>query len=312
MDGCLTATINGTGWARLSRSGIRSSGGAADRSTQEPARGRVAARTTERAIRRGHDVTRRLYATATVHGLRWISFGRTIVEIMMMGSLVVLGAAHPAGRRFGPTRWRWWSRSWRSASRGRAWGVRWFSALAVTREHLQAGQAIALGIGFVLAGPDLCGVAGRRGSGSSVRRPPRWWRFSSPLFSWDTRWERSRSPPGGAALRSNAPACWTSPTPASGLAVAIGLAVAGLGAQSLVLAALAGGLVFDTGGVGQRTAASAAPRRGLRVISLRYGTSRRRVDQLGRYPQLRLRNHRRAGRNAAGRAVFPRVHAGGR
>ena len=45
--------------------------------------------------------SREALVDAGVHGLRWISTGRTIVELMMMGSLVVLARLIPPAA-FGP------------------------------------------------------------------------------------------------------------------------------------------------------------------------------------------------------------------
>jgi lipopolysaccharide exporter len=192
-----------------------------------------------------HDVTsREALREATVSGLRWISVGRTIVELMMMGSLVVLARLIPPAA-FGPYAVAVVVQELAIGIQGQGVSSALVQRPTADREHLQAGQALGLSTGLVLTG--LTYLA------ASVLVEPIFGAptatlvaLSSPLFvvyaigtvpfailrrRFDFR-RLSILDVANTSVR---------------LGVSIGLAVAGLGAKSLVLAALAGGVAFSAG-----------------------------------------------------------------
>jgi O-antigen/teichoic acid export membrane protein len=179
---------------------------------------------------------------ATVSGLRWISFGRAIVELMMMGSLVVLARLIPPAA-FGPYAVAVVVQEFAIGIQGQGVGSALVQRPTASHEHLQAGQALGLSIGVVLAG--LTYVAA--------------WALVKPIFGGATASLVALSSPlfiiyaigtvPFATLRRRFAFRRLSVLDVANtsvrLGVSIGLAVAGLGARSLVWAALAGGVVFS-------------------------------------------------------------------
>ena len=181
---------------------------------------------------------------ATVHGLRWISTGRTIVELMMMGSLVVLARLIPPAA-FGPYAVAVIVQELAIGIQGQGVGSAIVQRATADREHLQAGQAIGLTVGLLMTGVTYV-VASLLVEPVFGAETAALVALSSPLFivyaigtvPFATLRRRfafrrlSILDIGNTSVR---------------LTVSIGLAVAGLGAKSLVIAALAGGLVFNIG-----------------------------------------------------------------
>ena len=181
---------------------------------------------------------------ATVHGLRWISIGRTIVELMMMGSLVVLARLIPPAA-FGPYAVAVIVQELAIGIQGQGVGSALVQRATAGREHLAAGQAIGLTVGvvmtvvtYLLAGAVVEPIFG--GPTASLVA------LSSPLF---IIYAIGTVP--FAMLRRDFAFRRLSILDVLNttvrLTVSIGLAFAGLGARSLVIAALAGGLVFSVG-----------------------------------------------------------------
>lgn len=187
---------------------------------------------------------REVLRDAAVHGLRWISIGRTIVELMMMGSLVVLARLIPPAA-FGPYAVAVIVQELAIGIQGQGVGSALVQRATAGREHLQAGQALGLSVGlvmtglmYVVAGMVIRPVFGAP-TGSLVA-------LSSPLF---IVYAIGTVP--FATLRRDFAFRRLSLLDIANTSVrlgtSIGLAVAGLGAKSLVIAALAGGLVFNVG-----------------------------------------------------------------
>jgi lipopolysaccharide exporter len=181
---------------------------------------------------------------ATVHGLRWISIGRTVVELMMMGSLVVLARLIPPAA-FGPYAVAVIVQELAIGIQGQGVGSALIQRASAGREHLQAGQAIGLTVGVVLtavtylvADTAIKPVFG--GATASLVA------LSSPLFIiyaiGTVPFAMLRR-----AFSFRRLSILDILNTSVRLSVSIGLAIAGLGARSLVIAALAGGLVFSLG-----------------------------------------------------------------
>jgi O-antigen/teichoic acid export membrane protein len=96
-------------------------------------------------------------ATATVTGLRWISIARTIVELMLMGSLVALARLIPPAA-FGPYAVAAIVQALAIGIQEQGVGSALVQRRTVTRAHLQVGQAMSLLSGLVLAA--ICYLAG--------------------------------------------------------------------------------------------------------------------------------------------------------
>ncbi len=181
---------------------------------------------------------------AAVHGLRWISTGRTVVELMMMASLVVLARLIPPAA-FGPYAVAIIVQELAIGIQGQGVGSALVQRATAGREHLQAGQAMGLTVGvimtaatYVLAGVVIKPVFG--GPTASLVA------LSSPLFLIYA----IGTVPFAMLRRSFAfrrLSILDILNTTVRLSVSIGLAIAGLGARSLVIAALAGGLVFSLG-----------------------------------------------------------------
>jgi len=93
---------------------------------------------------------------ATVAGLRWVSIARTIVELMLMGSLVVLARLIPPAA-FGPYAVAVIVQALALGIQEQGVGSALVQRRSVTRAHLQVGQTLALLSGLVLAA--LCFVS---------------------------------------------------------------------------------------------------------------------------------------------------------
>ena len=207
---------------------------------------------------------------ATVHGLRWISIGRTVVELMMMGSLVVLARLIPPAA-FGPYAVAVIVQELAIGIQGQGVGSAIVQRATAGREHLEAGQAIGLTVGVVMtvatylfAGAVVKPVFGAP-TASLVA-------LSSPLF---IVYAMGTVP--FAMLRRDFSFRRLSILDVLNttvrLSVSIGLAIAGLGARSLVIAALAGGLVFSVGAWASAPPPMPRIRRGPMRDLLSYGTN---------------------------------------
>jgi O-antigen/teichoic acid export membrane protein len=207
---------------------------------------------------------------ATVHGLRWISIGRTIVEVMMMMSLVVLARLIPPAA-FGPYAVAVIVQELAIGIQGQGVGSAIVQRATAGREHLEAGQTIGLAVGvvmtvvtYLMAGAVIKPVFGAP-TASLVA-------LSSPLF---IIYAIGTVP--FAMLRRDFSFRRLSILDILNttvrLSVAIGLAIAGLGAKSLVIAALAGGLVFSLGAWVSSPPPMPRLRRGPMRDLLGYGTN---------------------------------------
>jgi PST family polysaccharide transporter len=181
---------------------------------------------------------------ATVHGLRWISTGRTVVELMMMGSLVVLARLIPPAA-FGPYAVAVIVQELAIGIQGQGVGSAIVQRATAGREHLQAGQAIGLIVGllmtcvtYVVASLLVEPVFGAETAALVALSSPLFIVYAIGTVPFATLRRRfafrrlSILDIGNTSVR---------------LTMSIGLALAGLGAKSLVIAALAGGLVFNIG-----------------------------------------------------------------
>ncbi len=192
-----------------------------------------------------HDDTttsREALRDATVSGLRWISIGRTIVELMMMGSLVVLARLIPPAA-FGPYAVAVVVQELAIGIQGQGVGSALVQRKTAGREHLEAGQAIGLSIGLVMtvvtyfaAGFFVEPVFGAAAASLVALSSPLFIVYAIGTVPFATLRRRF-------AFRRLSLLDIANTTVR--LSVSIGLAVAGLGAKSLVIAALAGGLVFS-------------------------------------------------------------------
>lgn len=181
---------------------------------------------------------------ATVHGLRWISTGRTIVELMMMASLVVLARLIPPAA-FGPYAVAVIVQELAIGIQGQGVGSALVQRATAGREHLQAGQAIGLSVGLLMTGVTYI-AAGLLIEPVFGRATAALVALSSPLFIvYAIGTVPFATLRRGFAFRRLS--ILDIVNTSARLAVSIGLAVAGLGARSLVIAALAGGLVFNLG-----------------------------------------------------------------
>jgi lipopolysaccharide exporter len=216
------------------------------------------------------DASREALREATVHGLRWISIGRTIVELMMMCSLVVLARLIPPAA-FGPYAVAVIVQELAIGIQGQGVGSALVQRTTAGIEHLQAGQTIGLTVGVVLTvvtyvvahtviepvfgGPTASLVA-----------------LSSPLFIvyaiGTVPFAMLRR-----AFSFRRLSILDILNTTVRLSVSIGLAIAGFGARSLVLAALAGGLVFSLGAWVSSPPPMPRLRRGPMRDLLSYGTS---------------------------------------
>jgi lipopolysaccharide exporter len=179
---------------------------------------------------------------AAVHGLRWISIGRTIVELMMMASLIVLARLIPPAA-FGPYAVAVIVQELAIGIQGQGVGSAIVQRATAGREHLEAGQAIGLSVGLTMTVVTylVAGVAVKPVFGAATASLVG---LSSPLF---IIYAIGTVP--FATLRRKFSFRRLSLLDIANttvrLSASIGLAVAGLGARSLVIAALAGGLVFN-------------------------------------------------------------------
>jgi lipopolysaccharide exporter len=181
---------------------------------------------------------------ATVHGLRWISIGRTIVELMMMGSLVVLARLIPPAA-FGPYAVAVIVQELAIGIQGQGVSSALVQRTTARLDHLEAGQAIGLSFGLVMTGVTyvVAGLVVKPVFGSATASLVA---LSSPLFlvyaigTVPFATLRRRFAFRRLSLLDVA-------NTSVRLSVSIGLAIAGLGAKSLVIAALAGGMVFNLG-----------------------------------------------------------------
>ena len=207
---------------------------------------------------------------ATVHGLRWISTGRTIVELMMMGSLVVLARLIPPAA-FGPYAVAVIVQELAIGIQGQGVGSALVQRATANREHLQAGQAIGLTVGVIMtaatyfaAGAIVEPVFGAPTASLVALSSPLFIIYAIGTVPFATL--RRRFAFRRLSLLDIA-------NTSVRLSVSIGLAVAGLGARSLVIAALAGGLVFSLGAWISAPPPLPRVRRGPMRDLLAYGTN---------------------------------------
>lgn len=205
-----------------------------------------------------------------MHGLRWISTGRTLVELMMMGSLVVLARLIPPAA-FGPYAVAVIVQELAIGIQGQGVGSALIQRTTANREHLQAGQTIGLTVGLIMT------VATYLAAGAIIE----------PVFGAPTASLVALSSPlfiiyaigtvPFATLRRRFAFRRLSVLDIANtsvrLSVSIGLAIAGLGARSLVIAALAGGIVFSLGAWVSAPPPLPRLRRGPMRDLLAYGTN---------------------------------------
>ncbi len=96
-------------------------------------------------------VSREVLRDATVSGLRWVSIARMIVELMLMGSLVVIARIIPPAA-FGPYAVAAIVQELAIGIQEQGVGSALVQRLTVDRAHLQAGQALSVLSGALLAG----------------------------------------------------------------------------------------------------------------------------------------------------------------
>jgi O-antigen/teichoic acid export membrane protein len=190
------------------------------------------------------EISREALRDVTVHGLRWISIGRTVVELMMMGSLVVLARLIPPAA-FGPYAVAVIVQELAIGIQGQGVGAALVQRATAGREHLEAGQAMGLTMGVVLTAATylVAGAAVKPVFGAATASLVA---LSSPLFIiyaiGTVPFAMLRR-----AFSFRRLSILDILNTTVRLSVSIGLAIAGLGARSLVIAALAGGLVFSVG-----------------------------------------------------------------
>lgn len=193
----------------------------------------------ERPDRSGSDAQTSDLRSATVTGLRWASLSRLAVELMLLGSMVVLARLIPPAA-FGPYAVAVIVMELANGIQEQGVGTPLVQRPTVDRDHLQAGQALALLSGVLLAGLTYLasGVLVEPIFGSPTASLVA---LSSPLF---IVYAFGIVP--SATLRrrlafkrlSSIDLLNTSVR----LGVAIGLAAAGMEGRSLVLGSLAGGI----------------------------------------------------------------------
>jgi len=181
---------------------------------------------------------------ATVHGLRWVSTGRAIVEVMMMGSLVVLARLIPPAA-FGPYAVAVVVQELAIGIQGQGVGSALVQRKTVSREHLQAGQALGLVTGLLMTGLTYLAasllirpVFGAPAASLVALSSPLFLIYAIGTVPFATLRRRF-----AFRVLSILDIANTSVR----LSVSIGLAIAGLGAKSLIIAAVAGALVFNLG-----------------------------------------------------------------